>query len=588
MNKARFLNRTAIAGLPDELLSDALLILGKRGSGKSYFQRMAFERALAKGLRCGWIDAMGIGWGITVAGNPSNLKKPISAGYDVVIFGGKHAHIPITENSGAALGAQLARATFSWVIDIKELPSKASRVRFMLAFCEALYEHCQSQLLLFIDETDLWAPQQLGLKGGPEALLLGAMDEIVRRGRVLGLVPWMASQRSAEVNMKIRSQADALITFKLTAPHDIEAATDWIEKHVGKKAAQEWGSQMPALKPGEAIVYITEPSMKVYRKQFPLIETLDTMSPKETGTADIHFKNAAKPNLDAIRQQLGILETELQANDPKFLKAEVARLTKTLSKIMDKASHPPKLEAVDTKAIRLEAFQEGVAAGQKQGNRARDAARKIVTQFKADLAALEGALEGLGDAPLPTMRETPAPVITVAPVKVIRPSPGHVKDSPGDLKKPQQRILDAVAWWKSTGIDSPTMAQVAGAARYAVGGNFNTLCSSLTVGGYLERPAPGTLSLTTSGLTNANQPDTPGSLDEIQRRVREILKAPQQKIFNALLDAMPNDISMPDLATASGYQVGGNFNTLVSSLSVREILVRPRPGYVRAAEWLCQ
>jgi len=63
----KHLQAAPIPGLPDSALRDCLFLTGKRGYGKSYSQRKAMERALTLGLRCGWIDAMGIGWGVTVA-----------------------------------------------------------------------------------------------------------------------------------------------------------------------------------------------------------------------------------------------------------------------------------------------------------------------------------------------------------------------------------------------------------------------------------------------------------------------------------------------------------------------------------------
>jgi len=213
----KYLQRGQINGLPDTALRDCLFLTGKRGYGKSFAQRGAMERALTLGLRCGWIDAMGIGWGITVAAD----GRP---GFpNVVIFGGKHAHLPISEGSAAALGATLARATFSWVLDLTSLKGKASRVRFLAEFCEALYETNENQLLLFLDEVDLWAPQNILDKQGPAPRLLGLIDEIVRRGRVKGLSAWMATQRPAVVNKNVISQADGVVTLKLTLPHDIDA-----------------------------------------------------------------------------------------------------------------------------------------------------------------------------------------------------------------------------------------------------------------------------------------------------------------------------------------------------------------------------
>jgi hypothetical protein len=60
--------------------------------------------------------------------------------YPVVVFGGKHADVPIIAEMGAALGRLIASEALACVIDLSELGSNAARRRFMAAFAEALYE----------------------------------------------------------------------------------------------------------------------------------------------------------------------------------------------------------------------------------------------------------------------------------------------------------------------------------------------------------------------------------------------------------------------------------------------------------------
>lgn len=154
------------------------------------------------------------------------------------------------------------------------------------------------------------------------------------------------------------------------------------------------------------------------------------------------------------------------------------------------------------------------------------------------------------------------------------------------VTRPQQKVLDALAWWAALGHHEPTHVQIASAASYAVGGNFNNLCSSIVAAGYAERRQPGTMSLTPDGESAAVVQEAPTSASEVQGRVSSTLKAPQQKVFAALLETYPDELTAEDLATRSGYSVGGNFNNIVSSLTSREIVTRPRPGMILAADWL--
>jgi hypothetical protein len=141
---------------------------------------------------------------------------------------------------GGALGRLIANEALACVVDLSELGSSAARRRFMAAFSEALYEANEEPLHLVLDEADLWAPQR-PIKGWEG--LLGHIEEIVRRGRVRGFIPWLITQRPAVVHKDVLSQADILIAMKLTASQDRDAIGAWIE---GQADRQE-GSAFSAI-----------------------------------------------------------------------------------------------------------------------------------------------------------------------------------------------------------------------------------------------------------------------------------------------------------------------------------------------------
>jgi hypothetical protein len=158
-------------------------------------------------------------WGLraSAAGN--------APGFPVIVSGGHHADVPMTAETGAALGRLIAGRALACVVDLSELGSNAARRRFMAGFCEALYEANEEPLHLVLDEADLWAPQRpLSDQTG----LLGHIEEIVRRGRVRGFIPWLITQRPAVVHKDVLSQADILIAMKLTASQDGDAIGGWI------------------------------------------------------------------------------------------------------------------------------------------------------------------------------------------------------------------------------------------------------------------------------------------------------------------------------------------------------------------------
>ena len=175
--------RPVVGVLPASALDDRVAIVGTSGSGKTYAAKGWVERLLDDGARVCVVDPLGVWWGLRAGADG------VTPGYPVVVFGGRHADVALDEAMGAALGRLIGTHPLACVVDLSELGSSAARRRFMAAFAEALYEANTEPLHLVLDEADLWAPQ----RPVPEAqTLLGRIEEIVRRGRVRGFIPWQS------------------------------------------------------------------------------------------------------------------------------------------------------------------------------------------------------------------------------------------------------------------------------------------------------------------------------------------------------------------------------------------------------------
>jgi len=159
--------------VPPEVLDDRIAIVGTAGSGKTYAAKGFVERLLDSGARVTIVDPLGVWWGLRASADGT------AAGYPVIVFGGRHADVPISAAMGSALGRIIAREALASIVDLSELGSSAARRRFMASFSEALYESNEEPLHLVLDEADLWAPQR-PIKGWES--LLGHIEEIVRRG----------------------------------------------------------------------------------------------------------------------------------------------------------------------------------------------------------------------------------------------------------------------------------------------------------------------------------------------------------------------------------------------------------------------
>lgn len=230
--------------LPAAALDERVAIVGTSGSGKTYAAKGWVERLLGAGARVCVVDLLGVWWGLRAGANG------VAPGFPVVVFGGRHADVGLEESMGAALGRLVDTRDLACVVDLSELGSAASRRRFMTAFSESLYEANTEPLHLVLDEADLWTPQ----RPLPEAnLLLGRVEEIVRRGRVRGFIPWLITQRSAVIHKDVLSQADILVAMKLTSSQDRDAIGGWIEGQADRAEGKRILADLPRLTRGEGL-----------------------------------------------------------------------------------------------------------------------------------------------------------------------------------------------------------------------------------------------------------------------------------------------------------------------------------------------
>ena len=190
----------------------------RQGRGKTYAAKGLVERLVEGGARVCVVGPLGVWWSLRAGreGGASPLLCPVA------VFGGRHANVPLDEGMGAALGHVIGTHQTACVVDISDLGSAAARRGFMTAFTEALYQANIEPLHLVLDEADLWAPQRVQPDGYD---LLQRVEEIVRRGRIRGFVPWLISQRPAVLHKDVLSQADVLISMKLTSSQDRKAVS---------------------------------------------------------------------------------------------------------------------------------------------------------------------------------------------------------------------------------------------------------------------------------------------------------------------------------------------------------------------------
>lgn len=567
--------------IPDEALDDRLAFVGTSGSGKTYAAGTAVERLLHSKARTVIVDPLGVWWGLRLRADGETPSK-----FPVVIFGGEHGDLPINEHAGALIGETVAGMAESCIVALDGLGTKAAERRFMLAFLEKLYRKATGEPFhIIFDEADLWAPQK-----SSEPMLQNLMEQIVRRGRVKGFIPWLISQRPAVLSKDVLSQADGLIAMKLTASQDRDALGAWIEGQADRAEEKRILARLPQVERGSGVIWI--PGRGVLTEAaFPLKATFDSSRTPKRG--EKRQTRELKPiDLGALKVRLAKVEEESKANDPRALKAEVARLTRELTKAA--TNIPQNIPVADPKAVER-ARQEGFDAGATEGG---DRVMRAVASLAGDLAESIGRAEtacadakrlldsfsGFIGSQAEEIRKRPPPKTRpLAPPPVKRHTPAAHTN--GALSGPQMKVVEALAFWSALGFDRPTRVQVGVVAGYSpTSGGFANLLGKLRTADVIDYPVAGAVSLTDHGRSIAPEPDS-GS---VQERALAILSGPQRKVLSVLLDRA-NEVSRDELGELTDYSsTSGGFANLLGSLRSLGLIDYPSKGMVRAEDWLFQ
>jgi hypothetical protein len=262
--------------LPASVLHERLAIVGTSGSGKTYAAKGLLEQVMTGGGRVCVVDPLGVWWGLREGADGAAPPFP------VVVFGGAHADVPLRPGMATALGQLVGTHQLACVVDVSDLGSVAARRVFMTKFTQSLYQANTEPLHLVFDEADLWAPQRAQPDGYD---LLQRVEEIVRRGRIRGFVPWLITQRPAVLHKDVLSQADVLVSMKLTSSQDREAVGRWIEGQSDRAEGRRILGALPRLACGEGWVWAPSDGV-LARVVFPRIRTRDSsQTPWREGSA---------------------------------------------------------------------------------------------------------------------------------------------------------------------------------------------------------------------------------------------------------------------------------------------------------------
>lgn len=558
--------------LPLEITGEAIGILAKRGAGKTNTAVVLVEQIVKNGVQVVVLDPVGVWWGIRAAGVASE-------GLAVPVLGGEHGDVPLEPTAGELIANVVVDTGQSVVVDVSAF-SKTQQRSFVAAFATRLYQRkatARSLLHVVLEEADEFAPQRVTAGDAP---MVGAIAQLVKRGRSRGIGMTFITQRSASLNKDVLDQADVLIAMRTTGPRDRKAIEGWIE-HQQADGAEDVLPSLPNLETGEAWVWNPERSIlqrvKVYARS-----TFDSSATPEAG-GRIEAGKIQEIDLAALGERIAETAERAKQNDPTELRRRIRELEQA-------AAAPPKMVEVEVVEVRQVPVLTGAdRATLVEMQRTLDRILSSVPESNGTLAGREGTTD-----PRAAQVAEGAAVRRRAPAtrahvddQASRPASAS-RTAPGRVSSPQQALLDALAWFEAIGVDAPRrppLAAVAGVSSRSSG--FRANVSTLSGLGLIEYPDKGRVRLTGEGRDLSNPPAAMPTREALHDSICAMVSGPQAALLRVLIGFYPEAIEREELAVRAGVSSSSSgFRANVSTLSGFELINYPSPGMVAADEVL--
>lgn len=251
--------------------------------------------------------------------------------------------------------------------------------------------------MLVGDEFDLFAAQRMD-KG--DMRLLGAMEDIARRGRVKGIGLVAISQRPASIHKDVLSQLSVLIAHRLVGPHDRNAVDDWVAAHGTREERDELMSSIAALPPGEA--WFWSPSwLQEFRRVAVLpSETFDSMATPKPGRRRLEPTVLSPVDIEALRDRLRGIVDVAEAKNPVVLQRRIGELERELNaaKLLGSPVVPQVVDRIVDRIVekRVEIVPEGLGDDLARVAGAVQAALEGLQTAAAELATGQSTYLGSG------------------------------------------------------------------------------------------------------------------------------------------------------------------------------------------------
>lgn len=555
------LNISSSLSLPLEAVTQTFAILAKRGVGKTYTGAVLAEEMLKAGQQIVVCDPVGVWYGLR---SSADGKRE---GFSVVVFGGEHGDVPLEETAGEVVASAIIEHGFSAIIDLSLL-RKGAQVRFMTDFAETLYRLNRKPLHLFVDEADAFAPQR-PMPG--EQRLLGAFEDIVRRGRARGLGVTLITQRAAVLNKNVLTQIEVLVVLRTIAPQDRDAIDAWIEVHGTQKQRDAMADKIASLEIGQA--YFWSPG---WLDIFQLVkvrarETFDSSATPEVGKVASAPKTMAEVDISKLGDKIKSTVEKAKANDPSELKRTIAALKKQLEKAESAA---PRVEVPILTKESEELLGKVTAAC--------DLVIEETKRRAIEFDELKSALRNLGAAIGFRTATAKERVVKVIPLRNRQLSPvaqrGNATAEPSEVSGGLRRMLIALA--QRPGLSKRQLGLRAGLSSKS--GTFGTYLGKGRSEGWIGGSGE-SLEITQDGINALGQFDAlPEGRELLDYWLGELGQSGAGRMLEVLAEVYPKAMTKEELGNAAEMShLSGTFGTYLGRLRSLE-LVEGR-GEIRAS-----
>lgn len=557
--------------LPLDAVTQKFAWLGRTGSGKTYGCKRFVEQVLHAGAQVIVIDTMGMWPGLRLGPNA----------FKIHVFGGLYGDIDIKPSAGALIADVAVDHGASLILDVS-LMTDVDRTKFVTAFGARFFHRKRrkkSAVHVVLDEGQDIVPQD---PQDGESMMLHEWHRIAKQGRGLGIGMSIVSQRPQEVNKKALNQVECVFAFQLTGPHERKALEYWLSS---KGAEDKLSDILPRLEVGAPHVW--SPSwlkMSQVVKMLP-IETVDTSRTPKVGERTFREKQLSPLDLGALKEAVASSAEQAKANDPKTLRAELAKVKAELAKAQKATpatAAPSKERRVEVPVLTAKerASLDRLSKALERAASTTETMLGSVGVARTTLSTLEIRIGKLTAAPAVAPRVVAPRPETKQPVREPIAPRRETNGAGGRLPEGNRAVLTAIAQYPS-GADRDQLSVLTGYKRSTRDAYLQRLRDAGYIAGDGVR-----LFATEAGLAALGSDFRPlPTGEELQQHWFSRLPTGESQILKVLVNAFPDAVPRSHLEEAIRFKRSTR-DAYIQRLVARRVITIEDRGEVRASSEL--